>query len=233
MKIKIRIFTLFLFITILFISILNYSFVSYASDIKGGGGTSRIDSPESGESFSEWCSRVGITVEHFIYFIVCQVGAVVSEHDFSLYLSNHDSLYKYIESLNAADSVSVNDNGIAISDDLVKFIKQALKEYAEETNGYIIVPSVHFSTLSTSTFSTSYQYNTVKALVNEYGLVGVLTYSNGGIMVRDFTEYLNGNAGFYIRQDANPYWYVVNYEDLLTWKRIYYAAHSVDMRVSC
>lgn len=76
-------------------------------------------------------------------------------------------------------AVTVTDEGIVFSEDLVSAIKQALKEYAEESCGFWIMPTVDFRLLSGADFNTNYVYQSLKNIVNEKEIVVYGARGNG------------------------------------------------------
>ena len=212
MKKQIKILSLFLSIIIIFISFFQYGFTVYA--------TSSGVHPDPEKPLGNILVEGG---KYAMMYLLSQLGAL-TDGDFFNFMQNKATWDDYWN----GDNITVSEDGtITFSDDLVKYIKQALKEYAEETNGFIILPSIHFSTLSTSAFGSSYQYQTAKALVDKYGLIN-LSYLSNYMYVFDVSEYLNNNAGFYIMQEKPSFYYLI-LENFLSWSSVIYPDNYIEM----
>lgn len=212
MKIRIRILPILLSFMVFTTYFFQFSYVVYASS----SGIHPDPNKPLGNILVEGAKNA-------VFYMISQLGAL-ADGSFYNFLENQAVWEDYWN----GDNVSVSDDGtITFSEDLVKYIKQALKEYAEETNGYIICPTIHFSTLSSSTFGSSYQYQTAKSLVNEDGICAVML-SNGGLLIKDIPGYLDGSAGFYINYSYGSY-YQLYMMDLKSWSLLNNGENSLSM----
>lgn len=203
MKKQIKILSLFLSIIIIFISFFQCGFTVYA--------TSSGVHPDPDKPLGNIFFEGG---KYAMMYLLSQLGAL-TDGDFFNFMQNKATWDDYWN----GDNITVSEDGtITFSDDLVKYIKQALKEYAEETNGYIILPTVPLSTLTPSTFTNSYQYQTVKSMVNEYGVLFIRP-SSSYLRVGDVSSYKNNEVGFYIMNSYSSY-YSVNLMHFMEWSLI-------------
>lgn len=214
MRKRIKFLSILLSIIITLVSFSSTYFVSYALTPEEFIGET---SWKNMSTFQKW--------SYVVSFVITSAGAVVGG-DFASFLQGQDAFVEYMNK-DPEEVIDFNENGFVVPADLVALIKQALKEYSEETNGYMILPSIHFSTISPSSFGNSYQYQTAKALVNEYGLVGLYNYS-GVIKVFSFSEYLNNTAGFFVKVEYSNR-YLLSVEDLLKWSYVSYPDNQIQM----
>ncbi len=113
-------------------------------------------------------------------YIATSLSTVYSG-DFSQFVANYydfKSLWDDSGWLKEQISVDSNDNSITFSEDLTAYMKQALIEYAEETNGFTLIPTTNINDLSASDFRSGYVYHSFRNLVHE---AGVICATGGGV----------------------------------------------------
>lgn len=202
-----RIFALILSIFLVFVSLSHYTLVVYASDHGGAGGSDRETTSQkrwkdvkSGAK-TAWEAMKEDGLEKHIMFVVSNLGAIVTL-DFAKLIENSNVFDENFINKN----VTVDDDGnIVYSKELIDYIKQALREYAEETCGFFIIPSTHYMELQPSNFSNGNMYNTVSSFVKEYGLIAVCRDGSTTINIYDFSDFIDGSAGLYLNGNKSDY----------------------------
>lgn len=106
---------------------------------------------------------------------MCGVSArALWKGDYEAILNNIKAVSDYAEGDPLeSGAVTVSNDGIILSEDLMSAFKQALLEYAEETNGFRLYSTTNINTVSPTMFSTSYEYNSFINLVQESGCIAV------------------------------------------------------------
>lgn len=218
------------FILIFCISFFYQPIYVYAADTSGGG-ASRY-APKEKETFGEWVDRTGEFHQKLLYFFCCQVGAL-ADKDFVKFYGNSETFKEIISKKNASDLLKFDSSGFTFSKELGEYIKQVLKEYAEKNSGYKIVSTTSIKNINPSSFYDRYGYNTVNALVNKYGYIGVRkgrykTLGDGYILA-DMSQFLNGDNGLYLYSDSSS-WYFCKALNYTTWEKtistVYYINNS-------
>lgn len=158
MKSHFKIFPLFLSIVIIIVSFFQFSFTSFAIDREGD----KIVIHDFHDLL-----ELGTDVMFFAY---SQCKSIY-DGNFTQYISNDETF----KNLWTEDNVIVDESTqtITFSDDLTAYMKQALIEYAEETNGFKIMATTDIHTMSGTMFRSSYVYNSFKNLVAESGCIAV------------------------------------------------------------
>ena len=127
-------------------------------------------------------------------FAVSQVKAVVNGN-FADYLDNMDAMKAFKENHNVDDFAS--ETGLTIPADLVALIKQALIEYANETNGFKIEQTYPVNAIPASTFNTKPAYEAFKSYcASHYYTVALPQCSVGYMYLADATPYIKDGGGF-------------------------------------
>lgn len=201
-----RILAFILSIFIICVSVSQYTLVVCASDHGGAGGSDRETTSQKrwqdvkSGSKTAWEAMNEDGLVNHIMFVVSNLGAIVTL-DFAKLIENSNVFDENFINKN----VTVDDDGnIVYSKELIDYIKQALREYAEETCGFIIVPSVHIDSVSPSLFGNGYAYNTMKNFAKEYGMISVSKGSNY-IMIYDMSGFVKNDAGFYLIADKSEF----------------------------
>lgn len=142
----------------------------------------------------------------FLQYMSAQVGAVC-KGDFYSYVQNKEGW----KNLWTEENVTISDEGKSViaSADLVSYIKQALIEYSEETNGYYLVKTATPSSLDVQQFYGKSLYTLLVGLVNQNGLIGVNMYNKSELNVCKFDGFYDNGYSFAFISSAK------------TWARIY------------
>lgn len=130
----------------------------------------------------------------FLQYMSAQVGAVC-KGDFYSYVQNKEGW----KNLWTEENVTISDEGKSViaSADLVSYIKQALIEYSEETNGFYIVRTTPFSSIDLQQFRYKTQYTTLSTLVSQCKLIAV-NKGSSSMMVASLSDvYDNGYSFVY------------------------------------
>lgn len=205
-QMNIRILSIALIIVIITASFLSYSVPVYASH--GGGGTSDKDhnGPTNAVGKLDWDemsdSRKWVTI---CEYVVAQVRAYAGG-DFVKYLEAQDAFKEYVYGKTPDDIVTVTDEGMTIPADLVALIKQALIEYADETNPFFLVNTYRARDIPASTFPTKTIYNTFLAYATSHNVSAFQTYTgnygNGFLRLGDVTPLLK-EGGAFVSKNTN------------------------------
>ncbi len=170
MKINKNIFIAFLSISIILFSFSNCYFISYATHGGGGGDNHGV---LTSEEKKEMVKGIVDNFGKYCTFIIAQLGAF-SSGSFATALENYELLegMDWKSHVWNEDNIYIDDDGdIVFSDELVSLIKQALTEYAEESCGFWIVPTVNFNLIGANNFYSLPAYQTLKNIVNEKEVV--------------------------------------------------------------
>lgn len=155
MKLKINIFSICLSIFIFVFSVLQCNILVYASEGVYPSGTSKLE-------------KVLTEVSTYLVYLATRVEAIV-DGDFAKWVQNREDFKQWWTTGHI--SYDEKTDSVLFDESLVNYIKQALKEYAEENMGFWIMPTIDFRRLSGSSFASNYQYQTLKNIVNEKGIV--------------------------------------------------------------
>lgn len=226
MKSHFKIFPLFLSFVIIIVSFFQFSFTSFAIDREGD----KIVIHDFHDLL-----ELGVTTIGFAY---SQCKSIY-DGNFTQYISNDETF----KNLWTEDNVIVDETSqtITLSEDLTAYMKQALIEYAEETNGFELIPTTDYHDLSASDFSSAYIYHSFRNLVHENGLVAV---TGGGVSGNVCNQNLvfplflpfdkdsiknnnsSGSVSLVKASDYNsPYWEKVWFYDSLSWEWLNYTVY--------
>lgn len=185
---KYRILSFLLSFLIFVSSLYQLSFISYA-----GGGASRGDNDvnESSGVYEPGTPTINKVLDEastYLVYLASRLGCIVN-YDFAKYIQTKDD---YIEWWNTGH-ISVNEekNEINFSNDLVDYIKQALREYNEETNGFYLLSTPSIMELDPTLFSNRNMYISLQNFINKYGIVAYYISSNY-MFVADVSSILDG-----------------------------------------
>lgn len=175
--------------------------------------------------------------------IASSVSAVYSG-DFSQFFKNYTdykSLWDESGWLKEQIVVNSDDNTIIFSDDLTAFVKQALIEYAEETNGFELIATTNINDLSASDFNSGYIYHSFRNLVHEAGVLAAVGGGLGGNVCNQslaFSFFLPFDKEYIISGSSSgvvslvkasgynsPYWDKVWFYDSLSWDWLNYTVY--------
>lgn len=252
MKLHYRLFSFFLSFSIFIISFFQCSLFVYASN--------ELDItdlfPDSNKTIYDYGTdefifggktwdelTVNDKIGFSVFYGLSQAKCLVSG-DFSSFLNNHSSFADFRTSIENDDGkyVTVDENGITFSEDFTTAMKQALIEYAEETNGFELIPTTDYHDLSASDFKSGYVYHSFRNLVHE---AGVLAVSGGGGNwggVTNNSSYFNFFRPFDADSIKNcespgpvslvkasgynsPYWDKIFYYDTYSWNYFTYTTY--------
>lgn len=211
-----RIISISLCIISIIVSIFSFPFTVYASDpiIMGNVDTVLLDATEKAWTTGDWSDVQEImrTRLSIIKAILLGTGAI-AEGDALLAVSSTESVLDAIP-----NNVSVDSNGdFVFGTDLIKAIKQALKEYQNEQYGYQILPTLKYDQIPVSSFSSSTEYRTMCELAKTYGYIAMyLPSTSATFSVCDVSAYSDNTAGFYIKEYGSDY-IEVKLMDYITW----------------
>ena len=167
MKLRFKLFPIFLSMMIAFLSILQCSITVFASS---SGIHTDKDKAILNKFFEDL--KYGAT------YCITQLGAVFSDYSFSKVMENKATWEDYWNGENII--VDADSRTVTFSDDLMTAFKQALLEVAEEENGFKLYPTIDYDLVPASEFKSSYDYKTFRNLVLESGCVVFNTnYFNG------------------------------------------------------
>lgn len=177
-------------IVIISLFVFSNSFFVYAS---GGGGGGSFAIPWNQMSrYERWC-----TVIDYLCF---EYDVFVDKGDFKLFLENYDAFLNLFEE-EPDDLITVTDEGLTIPADLVALIKQALIEYANETNPFKIEQTYPVNAIPASTFPDKSAYEAFKSYCASHAYT--LADPQGSYMyIGDITPYIKEGGGF-VRSGSN------------------------------
>lgn len=228
MNIKIKLFPLFLSIFIFISFTLSYSTTVYAESLW--------------DKFDRWCTETGIQLFDYIPFFYSQYHAIAKEGDFSKFIQNQDTYYEFFNR-DSACPVTIDEASqtITFSEDLTAYMKQALLDYAQEVNGFELIPTTDYHDLSASDFASGYIYHSFRNLVHENGLVAI---TGGGVsgnvcnqnlefpfflpFDKDSIKNTNSSGSVFLVKDSDynsPYWDRVLFYDSLSWEWLKYTVY--------
>ncbi|MBD5525443.1 MAG: hypothetical protein HDR04_13700, partial [Lachnospiraceae bacterium] len=192
-----RILSFTLIIVIITSSFLYYSFPVYAS---GGGVTmGRWDVELVNASNHYLETGDGSDLKEvfqkrldYIKAVTLTLNAVVSE-DALNYIAASESVLDLVPGNFSADE----ENGVFFGVDLVSAIKQALIEYADETNPFILEKTYNMYEIPVSTFRTKVAYDAFKSYCSSHHFTVALPQCSVNYMyLADATPYIKDGGAF-------------------------------------
>lgn len=228
MKLRFKIFSIILSILIVFVSFFQFSFISYA----------KIYRDEEGHPHVENFSDIAEFSVNWVLWASSQLGAVAT-YDFSKFVENEAAW----NSLWTEENVIISEDGssVTFSEDLTAYLKQAILEYAEETNGFTLIPTTNINDLSAADFNSAYIYHSFRNIVHENGLVAVTGGGVSGNMCnqslqfslflpfdKDSVKNSDSPGPVSLVKDSNyhsPYWDKVLYYDSYSWGWLNYTVY--------
>lgn len=167
MKFKLKLLSIFLSFFIFIFSIFQCDFIVYASSADLA---AHLPNWDELSEFDKWVMIVEM----------CGVNArAFWNGDYEAILNNIKAVSDFAEGDPLeSGAVTVSNDGIILSEDLMSAFKQALIEYAEETNGFELIATTNINDLSASDFNSGYIYHSFRNLVHE---AGVLAAVGGGL----------------------------------------------------
>ncbi|MBD5505366.1 MAG: hypothetical protein HDR09_16940 [Lachnospiraceae bacterium] len=196
-----RIVSIILSISIIFVSVLLCPVSVYATGHGGGGNADhgKLTAEEKRQRLQEILDNS----EKYLLFLVSEMSAHVNGAGFYEFYSN---FVEYEKSMGVdyflEENITVEDDGsITYSQDLVASIKQALQEYADETNPFTIRQTYRARDIPASTFPSKKIYNTFLAYATSHAVTAFSTYTNstyknGTLKMGDVTPLIKDGGGF-------------------------------------
>lgn len=160
MKLRFKLFPIFLSITIIFLSVLQFSITVYAY-------SSGIHTDKDKATLNKFFEDG----KYYATYWITQLGAIFSDFSFSKVMENKAAWEDYWNGENII--VDADSRTVTFSEDLMTAFKQALLEVAEEENDFFLLPTTDYTTMSPTMFKTSYAYDSFKNIVSESGCVVV------------------------------------------------------------
>lgn len=170
-------------------------------------------------------------------------GIAIANGDFKSFLEGY-------EAFNALDidgdhgifsSIDDETETVIYSDEFLTVMKQALIEYAEETNGFELIATTNINDLSASDFNSGYIYHSFRNLVYE---AGVLAAVGGGLsgnvcnqslsfsfflpFDKEYIKSSSSSGAVSLVKASNynsPYWEKVWFYDSLSWGWLNYTVY--------
>lgn len=180
MKLHFKLFPVFLSFAIILISFFQCSLSVHAKDHYEFGSQESIFGGKTWNDLTT-ADKIGYST----FYALSQMK-VLYNGDFSSFLNNRSDFANFRDSIEKDDGkyISVDENGITFTEDLTSYMKQALIEYAEETNGFRLYPTIDYDLVPASEFKNGYDYKTFRNLVSESGCIIFNTnyFNYGGSM---------------------------------------------------
>lgn len=136
-----------------------YSFVVYAGVYEPG--TSKLE-------------KVLTEVSTYLVYLATRVEAIV-DGNFAQWVQNKEDFKEWWNTGHI--SYDEKTDSVVFSDDLVAYIKQALKEYAAETCGFWVIPTKRADLIGAVNFKYGSAYNTLKNITKEKDLCIIRSYN--------------------------------------------------------
>lgn len=179
-RIKVRIVSFIVNIVLIISSFLSYSVSVYATS---DGGVY--------EPGTSWWHKFTTEFGSIVRYAANQYNAFVKGDDFSQYLKNQEDFEEWWNT----GHISYDDstNSFTFDEDFGKYFKQALIDYANEMNGFYIIPTESWHDLDPTKFSNSNIYYTIRSLAINNGMVAVYyDWYKQYIYACPMTDYLDG-----------------------------------------
>ena len=211
MKLYNRIFSVFLSIMIFFLSFFQMNIIVYASDSSHGG--SGCSHPEKDKILGKYDNIADFLLQEadkLIGYGVSQVKALYTG-DFATIMQNDALFEEYFNPNHVTYSNDIDGSGtpgIVFDEDLTAYLKQALTEYAQEANGFLIYPTTNYLSVPPSNFLNSYAYRTFCALVKENGCIVVNTNkidSDTLYVARPFDDITKDSISLVVKSNYSNY----------------------------
>ncbi len=211
MKLYNRIFSVFLSIMIFFLSFFQMNIIVYASDSSHGG--SGGSHPENDKILGKYDNIADFLLQEadkLIGYGVSQVKALYTG-DFATIMQNDALFEEYFNPNHVTYSNDIDGSGtpgIVFDEDLTAYLKQALTEYAQEANGFLIYPTTNYLSVPPSNFLNSYAYRTFCALVKENGCIVINTSridSDTLYVARPFNDITKDSISLVVKSNYSNY----------------------------
>lgn len=167
-----KFFVYFLMVTYLFMMCSSYV---YAADHGGSGGT------DHNPDFITDAGTINVeddgVVMYYIEYILANIGAIFSDHDFLKVLANDLAMKEYI----SKGKYDPDNKTVTFPKETVVYVKERVDEYAkteftkEENGGFYLLPTTSISDVPASHFRNAQMFRTFRNIVIEKGCLGVAT----------------------------------------------------------
>lgn len=167
-----KFFVYFLMVTYLFMMCSSYV---YAADHGGSGGT------DHNPDFITDAGTINVeddgVVMYYIEYILANIGAIFSDHDFLKVLANDLAMKEYI----SKGKYDPDNKTVTFPKETVVYVKERVDEYAkteqtkEENGGFYLLPTTSISDVPVSHFRNAQMFRTFRNIVIEKGCLGVAT----------------------------------------------------------
>ena len=149
-------------------------------------------------------------------------------------MTNYFDMKEYFTSKHISISEEPDENGnysMIFSEDLTSAFKQALLEYAEEQNGFGLLPTTDIHSISPTMFPTSYKYNSFKNLVMEAGCISVSGERSGTSSFNIVRPFSTDNAVSLVLNSGSLVSRVrVRFYDTFSWSEIRFLTYRFETR---
>lgn len=159
----------------------------------------------------------------FLQYISAQIGCIVN-YDFYGFVQNKNGW----NDLWTEENVIISDEGksITASADLVDFIKQALQEYADETNPFKIQKTYSYKSIPAGLFPSKQTYKVFVDYCESHYMVAfsfpvISSYTNTAMLLGDVSEVVDDGGGFVASGSTGFYTVNSNWSRAPVWRDYY------------
>lgn len=156
-------------IIILFCTVIETPLTVLASEHGGGGASSGGEEKTAWEKFDEFCYKHTVKPAQVISWFMAQYGALIKNGDYAQSLTNTTTLHNYLASGDIWYKETESGQAqFGCSAEFGKWLKDQVKQYADENEPYRIMSSAPLSAIPYSSFN--YQknvYDTIKNLMSD------------------------------------------------------------------
>lgn len=210
MKLRFKMFSVILSIMITFFSIFESNLIVYASE----------DIYPPGTSILEKIITEGTT---YVAYLGCRLKSL-ADGDFAKWIQTKDDYIQWWNTGHISISNDVDGSGtpgVVFDEDLTAYLKQAILEYAEETNGFFLMPTTDINTMPPTMFASSYNYNSFKNLVAESGCIAVADERHSSVSFSVFRPFHSSRPISLVRANNLNFssYCEVNFYDTYSWTK--------------
>ncbi|MBD5524020.1 MAG: hypothetical protein HDR04_06305 [Lachnospiraceae bacterium] len=147
---------------------------------------------------TSWWDKFIEETSTYLSYLACRVGAVVQDHDFAKWYQARED---YEDWWNTGHISRLEDSdgnvNYSFDADLVAQIKQALQEYADETNPFILEKTYNMYEIPASTFRTKAAYDAFRSYCSSHPFTVALPQCSVNYMyLADATPYIKDGGAF-------------------------------------
>lgn len=218
-----KLFPVFLSIIFFFLSFFQTNITVYASNSSHGGGGSSSSTRPDGEEWFENDQLGSDKIPLVLGFLTSELKCL-TDGNFGSFMTNYFDMKEYFTSKHISISEEPDENGdysMIFSEDLTSAFKQALLEYAEETNGFFLMPTTDINTMPPTMFASSYNYNSFKNLVAESGCIAVADERHSSVSFSVFRPFHSSRPISLVRANNLNFssYCEVNFYDTYSWTK--------------